>query len=71
VDEGKSRSLRSAPVGMTILFGCLGVCYGGFGRAEGRTADPSASLGMTKGWATASGEIGLWMGGTAGPSASF
>jgi hypothetical protein len=27
----------------------LRVCYGEFGRAEGRTADPSASLGMTQG----------------------
>ena len=36
---------------MRILFECWG-CYGEFGRAERRTADPSASLGMTKGRAT-------------------
>jgi hypothetical protein len=29
---------------MTILFQDLGVCYGEFGRAEGRTADPSTAL---------------------------
>jgi hypothetical protein len=27
----------------------VGVFYGKFGRSEGRTADPSATLGMTKG----------------------
>src|SRR3984957_13447708 len=47
------------------------VCYGELGRAEGRTADPSASLGMTKGRAGSSVELGLWMRGTAGPSASL
>jgi hypothetical protein len=40
-----------------------------FGKSAGRTADPSASLGMTKGSAVLSGETGLWMRGTAGPSA--
>jgi hypothetical protein len=45
------------------------VCYGKFGRAEGRTADPSTSLGMTKGRGVPPVEIGLWIRGTAGPSA--
>jgi fermentation-respiration switch protein FrsA (DUF1100 family) len=42
-----------------------------FGKSAGRTADPSASLGMTKGSAVLSGETGLWMRGTADPSASL
>jgi len=68
VDEGNSRSLRSGRDDNSVC--ALRVCYGGFGKSEGRTADPSASLGMTKGSAVLSGEIGLWMRGTAGPSAS-
>jgi hypothetical protein len=67
VDEGNSRSLRSGRDDNSVW--ALRVCYGEFGRAEGRTADPSASLGMTKGTAAPSVEIGLWMRGTAGPSA--
>jgi hypothetical protein len=36
--------LRYAPVGMTILFGCWKL-VGQFGRTEGRTVDPSTTLG--------------------------
>jgi hypothetical protein len=53
---GPSTALRSGPTAGrdrrddTSVSG-LGVCYGEFGRAEGRTADPSTTLGMTKGTA--------------------
>jgi hypothetical protein len=40
---------------------------GKFGRAEGRTADPSASLGMTKGRAVLSVDIGEWLREQEGP----
>jgi hypothetical protein len=56
VDEGNSRSLRSGRDDTSVW--TLRVCYGGFGKAEGRTADPSAPLGMTKGRVTPSVEIG-------------
>jgi hypothetical protein len=69
VDEGNSRSLRSGRDDNSVC--ALRVCYGGFGKSEGRTADPSASLGMTRGSAVLSGETGLWMRGTAGHSASL
>jgi hypothetical protein len=42
-----------------------------FGKPEGRTAGPSATLGMTKGWVALSVEIGLRMIGTADPSATL
>jgi hypothetical protein len=52
---------------------CLGVevCNGEFGRADGRTTDPSTTLGMTKGGVAFSVEIGLRMRGTAGPSTTL
>ena len=60
---GPSTALRSGPTAGrdrrddTSVSG-LGVCYGEFGRAEGRTADPSTTLGMTKGRAALS--LRLW-----------
>ena len=39
----------------------VGVWYWKFGRTEGRTADPSASLGMTKGRVVFSGNVGEWL----------
>jgi hypothetical protein len=46
---GPSTALRSGRDDTSVSG--LGVCYGEFGRAEGRTADPSTTLGMTKGTA--------------------
>jgi hypothetical protein len=39
----------------------LGVWDWKLGKAEGRTADPSATLGMTKGRVVFSGKVGEWL----------
>jgi hypothetical protein len=56
-DRGNSRSLHFASVGMTLLFA---VWQGKFRRSEGHTADPLASLGMTKGRVALPFDIGYW-----------
>jgi hypothetical protein len=62
-----SAALRSGRDDNSVC--ALRVCYRGFGKSEGRTADPSAALRSGRDSAVLSGEIGLWMRGTAGPSA--
>jgi hypothetical protein len=57
------RALTEMAASLTVNHFCLrvGVCKEEFGSAEGRTADPSAALGMTKVAVALSAEIGLWM----------
>ena len=66
---GPSASLRFGRDDTSVLGSRLGT--GVFGWEEGRTADPSASLGMTKGRGALSGKVGSWMKGTAGPSTTL